>query len=266
MIGCDGIGSPVRKHILGDRDPGGKYSGIVTVGDIVPSSSVPMPDNVKLPAFIYTQKGTFLSFSMDQSNSHMQWVTTIRASERDRRTGWNEYRTSGQAVRDVQAFYKDVNVEPIKTWVQNLSNDQVKVWAPYVVPDLPTWHTKRTCILGDAAHAIPPSAGQGSAQAFEDTALLARLLNASQTSHSAGSETERLEALFEQFEQKRKKRMEVIRRMTSNAEAIRGETSSWGWFFKSRAIAASFWVLGKARNIRGRGIFDYNVFEEKISV
>ena len=38
---------------------------------------------------------------------------------------------------------------------------------------------RRVVILGDAAHAIPPSAGQGISQAFEDVYALALLLAAS---------------------------------------------------------------------------------------
>ena len=41
---------------------------------------------------------------------------------------------------------------------------------------LPTYAAGRIALLGDAAHAMPPDLGQGSAQAFEDAAVLTRHL------------------------------------------------------------------------------------------
>jgi 2-polyprenyl-6-methoxyphenol hydroxylase-like FAD-dependent oxidoreductase len=48
-----------------------------------------------------------------------------------------------------------------------------------VVPKLESWSSvdKRVIILGDAAHAIPPTAGQGASQGFEDAFTLATLLS-----------------------------------------------------------------------------------------
>ena len=51
-----------------------------------------------------------------------------------------------------------------------------------MVPKLDTWASKhsRVVILGDAAHAIPPTAGQGVKQAFEDVCTCALILAKSQ--------------------------------------------------------------------------------------
>jgi 2-polyprenyl-6-methoxyphenol hydroxylase-like FAD-dependent oxidoreductase len=38
------------------------------------------------------------------------------------------------------------------------------------------WHRGRVVLIGDAAHACPPTLAQGAAQAFEDAAVLAELL------------------------------------------------------------------------------------------
>jgi 2-polyprenyl-6-methoxyphenol hydroxylase-like FAD-dependent oxidoreductase len=50
------------------------------------------------------------------------------------------------------------------------------VWPVYDVAALRTWHTGRVVLLGDAAHATSPNAGQGASLAFEDAAELARCL------------------------------------------------------------------------------------------
>jgi 2-polyprenyl-6-methoxyphenol hydroxylase-like FAD-dependent oxidoreductase len=52
----------------------------------------------------------------------------------------------------------------------------VPAWNTYDFPRVPTWHSDRMIIIGDAAHATSPSAGQGASMAMEDAVMLARCL------------------------------------------------------------------------------------------
>jgi 2-polyprenyl-6-methoxyphenol hydroxylase-like FAD-dependent oxidoreductase len=50
-------------------------------------------------------------------------------------------------------------------------------WTTYDVPTVRRWHDgRRTVLVGDAAHATSPAAGQGSSLAVEDAVVLARCL------------------------------------------------------------------------------------------
>jgi 2-polyprenyl-6-methoxyphenol hydroxylase-like FAD-dependent oxidoreductase len=49
-------------------------------------------------------------------------------------------------------------------------------WTTYDVPTVRRWHDGRTVLVGDAAHATSPAAGQGSSLAVEDAVVLARCL------------------------------------------------------------------------------------------
>jgi 2-polyprenyl-6-methoxyphenol hydroxylase-like FAD-dependent oxidoreductase len=49
-------------------------------------------------------------------------------------------------------------------------------WTTYDVPTVRRWHRGRVVLVGDAAHATSPAAGQGSSLAMEDAVVLARCL------------------------------------------------------------------------------------------
>ncbi|GAA1979647.1 FAD-dependent monooxygenase [Amycolatopsis minnesotensis] len=49
-------------------------------------------------------------------------------------------------------------------------------WSTYDFPSVPNWRTARMVIIGDAAHATSPAAGQGAAMALEDAVTLGRCL------------------------------------------------------------------------------------------
>jgi 2-polyprenyl-6-methoxyphenol hydroxylase-like FAD-dependent oxidoreductase len=238
LIGADGIGSPVRSHILNNEPVTPKYSGALSLGCVVDRSQIVLPPDLQLPAFLYARSGTILIFALDDKT--IQWATTSRIPERDRHE-WEAYRTSGQAAERLRSDWGGITAEPIQSMIRNVSSDNIRLWAPYEVPGLPRWHTERTCVLGDAAHAIPPSAGQGAAQAFEDVGVMTRLLSSTTTESSYGQ-------IFERFESLRKPRVDSIRKMTRNAESSRGATTSgWGWFVKSNIIRGAFMLLGKGK-------------------
>jgi len=69
------------------------------------------------------------------------------------------------------------------------------------IQSLPTWHKGRVLLIGDAAHAVSPNAGQGASMALEDAMYLAKLLR-----DGKGDYTK----VFLQFEDDRKDRVEKI--------------------------------------------------------
>lgn len=197
---------------------------------------------------------------MDPKADQIQWATSIKVPERAHKE-WEEYRTTGQAVSDLRADYAGVTLEPIRSLVDHLNNENVRVWAPYEVPDIPTWHSDRVCILGDAAHAVPPSVGQGTAQAMEDIGLLSRLLS------SPGAVSSGYPKLFSHFEKTRRGRTEMVRKAAARAEAGRGKTeSSWMWWVKSTVIWAGLRVFGNGGYVSGSKISGYDVTVESIEV
>lgn len=73
-------------------------------------------------------------------------------------------------------------------------------WNTYDFPKVPTWHRDRMVIIGDAAHAMSPAAGQGASMAIEDAVTLAMCLR------DAGD----VSAAFTRYETLRRKRVERV--------------------------------------------------------
>jgi 2-polyprenyl-6-methoxyphenol hydroxylase-like FAD-dependent oxidoreductase len=70
----------------------------------------------------------------------------------------------------------------------------------YDIPTQPVWHKGPIALIGDAAHATSPSAGQGASLALEDAIVLAKCLR----------DIEDTGAAFRTFEQLRRARAERV--------------------------------------------------------
>jgi 2-polyprenyl-6-methoxyphenol hydroxylase-like FAD-dependent oxidoreductase len=88
------------------------------------------------------------------------------------------------------------------------------------VATLPTWSRKRTILIGDAAHATSPHAGQGASLALEDAMRLSRLL-------AAGGELCQAFAAFERERRPRAERVVALARRNGNQKRQFSRTGAW---------------------------------------
>ena len=109
------------------------------------------------------------------------------------------FRTMEQAalkrhLRDFHAGWHD----PIPRIIDAAEN--IVITDTLDVATLPTWSRKRTLLIGDAAHATSPHAGQSASLALEDAMRLSWLMRDGQE----------LNLTFRNFEQERRPRAEKI--------------------------------------------------------
>jgi 2-polyprenyl-6-methoxyphenol hydroxylase-like FAD-dependent oxidoreductase len=128
-----------------------------------------------------------------------------------------------------------------------------------MIPDIPTWHSNRVLLIGDAAHCIPSYSGQGAAQAFEDAGYLARLLD-DQTTLKYG-----YSAIFEHFEKARKKRFAHVRELTAQSGKTRETSSKLQWIMK-KYLMWLYFSLNKGGYLRDDRICGYDVNKEPLLV
>jgi 2-polyprenyl-6-methoxyphenol hydroxylase-like FAD-dependent oxidoreductase len=75
-------------------------------------------------------------------------------------------------LRERHSHWKDPVVQKV---IQSLKVESM--YPTWTVPPLPTWERDGVVLVGDAAHALPPSSGQGSSQALEDVEAFVLLLS-----------------------------------------------------------------------------------------
>ena len=192
LIGCDGIHSRVRTLI----DPAAvkpRYVPVLNIGGYVPDFNVDVP-----PREFRMQFGTRCFFA---------WTPTP-----DRGTVW--FANPPMAHEPANGVLSGMSDTHWRTWLHELMDGDVGPapaiidaapgpmfgWATYDMPVVRRWSNDRMIIIGDAAHATAPSAGQGAAMSVEDAVILAKCLR-----DSTG-----IPAAFAMFESSRRHRVERI--------------------------------------------------------
>lgn len=167
LVGADGIHSRVRKYLYPDLEP--KFTNAIGVTAAIPTSQLKKGD-YDLPLTIMNPKhGAFIIAPQLPDGSELLIGKQKRVAEMGRQ-GWNELLSNKQwCVNFLREGAEDFP-EIIQSAVSDIPLNKINLWPFYVVPKLDTWASDkcRVVILGDAAHAIPPTAGQGINQAFED--------------------------------------------------------------------------------------------------
>ncbi|MGH6751847.1 MAG: FAD-dependent monooxygenase, partial [Bradyrhizobium sp.] len=175
VIGADGVHSAVRGHVIPDG-PKPFDTGLIGFGGFVPRSVIEHSPIGRRVVTTFGQSGFFgYGFCSSDPDDGVMWWSTQPSHGVDAAT----YRTMSQDqlrqhLRKFHAGWHD----PIQAIIDAAEN--IVVTDTLDVATLPTWSRKRTLLIGDAAHATSPHAGQGASLALEDAMRLGRLMAAKQ--------------------------------------------------------------------------------------
>lgn len=176
LVGADGIHSLVRRHIHPSITT--IFSGVLAVTSVVQRPNTRIPRDYHLPATILAKPGAFIIAPQAADDTEL-FFGTQRPYPDQNKAGWKKLLADKKELlcflRKDLAEWPDV----VQSILENVEADKITMWPFYMVPRLDRWTSDdhRVIILGDAAHAIPPTAGQGVNQAFEDVYMLAMLLS-----------------------------------------------------------------------------------------
>ncbi|KAH0269572.1 salicylate hydroxylase, partial [Aureobasidium melanogenum] len=177
LIGADGIHSRVRKYIYPNLAP--KFTGIAGITTAVPTANLKLPTpDYKMPVTIVSPShGAFVIAPQKADGSEVLIGKQKRMTELSRE-GWQEFYADKDAavafLRQDAEDFGDIAV----TATLDIPHENINIWPFYVNPKLDSWSSvnRRVLLVGDSAHAVPPSSGQGINQAVEDVVMLSNLL------------------------------------------------------------------------------------------
>lgn len=174
LIGCDGIKSKVRQHLLGADHPAahavfsGKYAyrGLIPMAD----AAALMGDELARNSQMYLgHGGHILTFPIEHGQTMNVVAFGTKADGK-----WDD--AEWVKPLDREAMFKD-----FEGWVESTRQilslmQKPDIWALFNHLPAPTYFRDRICILGDAAHASTPHNGAGAGQAIEDALCMSRVM------------------------------------------------------------------------------------------
>jgi 2-polyprenyl-6-methoxyphenol hydroxylase-like FAD-dependent oxidoreductase len=231
VVGADGLRSTVRGQVFPDY-PAPHFTGLIGTGGITPTSA-PTTRGTMHMTFGET---AFFGYLID-ANQTAFWFTSYSAESpsADGTIGNNE---RADRIRRMHAS----DPEPNRAILAGVTS----IERPYPVFDMPellAWSKGRVVLLGDAAHAVGPHAGQGASMAIEDALVLAACLQI-EADHSSA---------FQSYEGLRRPRIAQVVKLTARNSSQKRASGRWSLFIRDLLLPI-FIPLG----IRmGRKLFAY---------
>jgi salicylate hydroxylase len=168
VIGADGVRSVIRQALYGSDNP--TYTGQMVWRSLLKGSDVPGEVLEPMGHTQWVGPGChFIAYYIRQK----KLVNIVTQEDTDKwvEEGWS---TGGDPDEMRLSF---PNPEPQLAKLLSLVTECSK-WGLFTRPLTQNWGRGRIQLIGDAAHAMLPNAGQGACQAFEDAYILGRWLEA----------------------------------------------------------------------------------------
>jgi 2-polyprenyl-6-methoxyphenol hydroxylase-like FAD-dependent oxidoreductase len=184
LVGADGIHSATRQA-MDPAAPRPTYTGLLSLGGYSHSTTIPpTPDTQHL---VFGRRA-FFGYLVRESGEIWWFVNLPRADEPSRAelagTGSETWK---QLLLELFADDRDHISEIIQA-----THGEIGAYPVHDLRTIPSWQRGPVVLLGDAAHATSPNAGQGASLAMEDALVLAKCLRDLPDSTQALAAYERL--------------------------------------------------------------------------
>ncbi|MEV5508697.1 FAD-dependent oxidoreductase [Streptomyces orinoci] len=183
LVGADGVHSATRT-IIDPSAPGPRYTGLGNTGGFARVDGLEGKSGTYHMVF---GKRCFFGYAIAPDGQVWWFGNPPRKAEISR----EELRTTTpeQWRAMMLDLYRD-DKSPAARIVA--ASEPFRVFNQYDLPTVPVWHRGPMVLVGDAAHAVAPSSGQGVSMACEDAVVLAKCLRDLPTAERAFAIYERL--------------------------------------------------------------------------
>jgi 2-polyprenyl-6-methoxyphenol hydroxylase-like FAD-dependent oxidoreductase len=168
LLGADGIHSATRQA-MDPAAPKPTYTGLLSIGGYSHSTTIaPTPDTQH---FIFGRRAFFGYLVRDRGE--IWWFANLARPEEPSRAELAAISTQAWKRRLLGLFADDL---PRISDIVQATDSEIGAYTVHDIATIPTWHRGPVALVGDAAHATSPNAGQGASLAMEDALVVAKCL------------------------------------------------------------------------------------------
>ncbi|MEU3271972.1 FAD-dependent monooxygenase [Saccharomonospora sp. NPDC006951] len=191
LIGADGLNSPTRA-LINEDCPTPRYTGLLNTGGYAHGIDVDGEQGVFRMVF---GKRAFFAY-VKRGPGEVWWFANVPRTEQA--TDAELAELAPRWREELNRLFADDDIPALDIIAH--TEDIAPPWNTCDMPKVPTWHRGSIILIGDAAHAISPTSGQGASLAIEDGIVLAKCLR----------DAPSVPAAFAAFEQARRTRVEKL--------------------------------------------------------
>jgi 2-polyprenyl-6-methoxyphenol hydroxylase-like FAD-dependent oxidoreductase len=167
LIGGDGLHSRTRQ-LINPAAPSPAYTGMMSTGGFTESVHLPpTPDTLHL----VFGKRAFIGYHVSASGE-CSWFITFPQSLASGQEDANDLGSDAWRERMLSLLQEE---QPLLREIVQ-ATERITGYPIYDIATQPVWHWGSTVLVGDAIHAVSPTAGQGASLAIEDAIVLAQCL------------------------------------------------------------------------------------------
>jgi 2-polyprenyl-6-methoxyphenol hydroxylase-like FAD-dependent oxidoreductase len=211
LIGCDGIHSRTRQ-LINPGAPSPEYTGMMSTGGFTRRLNLPpTPDTLHL----VFGKLAFVGYHISAEGEIFWFVTFPQqtAPGRAEGNGSDEWRKRMlDLLQEEQPLLREIIV----------ATERITGYPIDDIATQPLWHKGGVVLVGDAIHAVSPTAGQGASLAMEDAIVLAQCLRDL-------PEEEQAFTTYERLRRARVERVVQYARSLGSWRAMTNPIQMWFW-------------------------------------
>ncbi|MEU8171173.1 FAD-dependent monooxygenase [Micromonospora sp. NPDC049004] len=208
LIGADGVHSHTRRTMFPEHPPA-RFTGVLDGGGSAPRVAGIAPDGVLRLTF---GANAFFGYQA-LPDGEVVWFQSLLTGEGEVVAGPRADPMGRWRQRLVELHGSD---HPPIPAIIDASTGPIIRWPVHDLVPPERWSRGRMCLVGDAAHAMPPHDGQSSSMALEDALVLARCLAAADDVGDA----------FGRFQQLRESRVATVAGLARRTGSLKFPTGA----------------------------------------
>jgi 2-polyprenyl-6-methoxyphenol hydroxylase-like FAD-dependent oxidoreductase len=178
-VGADGLRSRVGEFV--DKEAKAAYVGTMLIYGNIPAEKLDAQiakteTKLSMPSMMFGKDGSFSIWPTDPDAQETGFFVNVVLPDRSREE-WKKISDNKECLKKMleKSFCHGAWHEQVQVMYREAPAEELTTWPMNMVPRLTSWSSAsgKVILMGDAAHTITPSGGQGGAMAFEDAETLA---------------------------------------------------------------------------------------------